>query len=60
MSLRSTLFGPVWKWPVILGIATACGLLSALIGDGAWDGLSWFALGVPVAAGVLLSLRRGG
>jgi hypothetical protein len=60
MTLRDTLFGPVWKWPLILGVATACGLLSALIGDGVWDGLSWLALGAPVAVGVLLSLRRAG
>jgi hypothetical protein len=44
---------------VLLGIASACGLLSALLGDGAWDGLSWLALGAPVAVGLVLSLRRG-
>ncbi len=59
MSAARSLLGPVWRGPVILGAASACGLLSALLGDGAWDGLSWLALGAPVAVGLVLSLRRG-
>lgn len=40
----------VFRVPVLLGAATAVGLLSALFGDGGWDALSWLALLVPVAA----------
>ena len=54
------MFGPLWRWPVVLGVATAFGLVSALVGDGVWDALSWLALGAPVAVGVLLSLRQRG
>ena len=37
----------VWGWPVALALLTALGLLSALLGDGAWDAASWIALGIP-------------
>lgn len=39
----------VFRLPVLLAIATAVGLLSALLGDGFWDWLSWLALSAPVA-----------
>lgn len=39
----------VWRWPTAIGVASAIGLVSALVGDGVWDLLSWIALGVPVA-----------
>jgi hypothetical protein len=29
-------------------MVTAIGLVSALLGDGVWDGLSWLGLGTPV------------
>ena len=32
-----------------LALLTSVGLLSALLGDGIWDALSWLALVVPVA-----------
>ena len=40
----------VWGWPVALALLTALGLLSALLGDGAWDAASWIALGIPTGA----------
>jgi hypothetical protein len=36
--------------PAIMASIVACGLLSALLGDGIWDALSWVALLAPVAA----------
>jgi hypothetical protein len=39
----------VFGVPVILAALSAFGLLSALLGDGVWDVLSWFTLGIPVA-----------
>ncbi|MDR1661089.1 MAG: hypothetical protein LBR95_01470, partial [Azoarcus sp.] len=39
----------VFRWPVLLGVSSFVGLVSALLGDGAWDALSWATLFVPVA-----------
>ena len=36
--------------PAILALFFAVGLVSALLGDGIWDALSWFCLLVPVVA----------
>jgi hypothetical protein len=52
------LFGPVWTAPVLLGMLTIIGLISALVGDGAWDALSALALGIVVLVGAWYSLRR--
>ncbi|CAG5072364.1 hypothetical protein DYBT9623_04129 [Dyadobacter sp. CECT 9623] len=41
-------FWKVWGLPVIIGILSAIGLLSALTGDGFYDLLSWLTLGIPV------------
>jgi hypothetical protein len=38
----------IFRWPVVIGVLSTLGLLSALLGDGIWDGLSWVALGIPV------------
>jgi len=48
----------LWGWPVGLALLSAVGLLSALLGDGAWDALSWAALGLPVAVAAWHALRR--
>jgi hypothetical protein len=39
----------VFRWPLVLGFLSVVGLVSALVGDGIWDALSWIALSVPVA-----------
>jgi hypothetical protein len=38
----------VWRWPLWIGIASLVGLVSALLGDGIWDLLSWVTLALPV------------
>ncbi len=50
-------FRNLWAMPLLLGILTTIGLVSALLGDGIWDALSAFALGAPVAASLWYSLR---
>ena len=42
-------FRQIFGVPILLAIVTAAGLLSALLGDGVWNALSWFALSIPVA-----------
>lgn len=42
----------VWQvfWmPMLLALISLFGLLSALLGDGLFDALSWLALSVPIA-----------
>jgi hypothetical protein len=42
--------GPhVFGIPALLAITSGSGLISALVGDGFWDAISWFALGAPLA-----------
>ncbi|RYE16626.1 MAG: hypothetical protein EOP51_25445 [Sphingobacteriales bacterium] len=53
----------IWLAPIILGIVSAIGLLSALTGDGFWDVLSWITLGIPVIVGgyyLIKNLQRTG
>ncbi|WP_022721073.1 hypothetical protein [Rhodopseudomonas sp. B29] len=38
----------IFAWPLLIAILSMVGLLSALLGDGIWDGLSWATLAVPV------------
>ena len=47
----------IWRWPIVLGVATAVGLLSALLGDAVWDALSWVVLGAPVAVAAWFASR---
>jgi len=41
-------FRKVYGPPCILAAVVAYGLLSALLGDGLWDELSWIALAIPL------------
>lgn len=52
------MFGPVWTAPVMLGVLTVIGLVSALLGDGLWDTVSAVSLGAVVAVGGWYGLRR--
>ncbi|AMK23165.1 MULTISPECIES: hypothetical protein [Sphingomonadaceae] len=38
----------VFRWPLLIGIMSFVGLLSALVGDGWYDALSWLCLGACV------------
>jgi hypothetical protein len=38
-----------WLVPICLCLITAAGMVSAFLGDGLWDALSWMALAVPLA-----------
>jgi hypothetical protein len=42
-------FRKVYGPGTILAAVTFCGLLSALLGDGIWDAVSWCALTIPLA-----------
>ncbi|SIT14666.1 hypothetical protein [Achromobacter sp. MFA1 R4] len=52
--------GEVFRVPIWLGIASVVGLVSALLGDGVWDGVSWGAILMPVVAVWWAWRRRGG
>ena len=38
----------IFRIPALLAVVTAFGLVAALLGDGVWDGASWFALAIPL------------
>lgn len=38
----------IFRIPLLLAALGVIGLLSALVGDGIWDGVSWVCLGIPV------------
>ncbi|HWT70910.1 MAG TPA: hypothetical protein VN361_01855 [Oxalicibacterium sp.] len=46
----------IWRWPLILGVASLAGLISALVGDDAYDILSWCLLALPLIA-IVRALR---
>lgn len=47
----------IFRWPIVIGSATVIGLLSALIGDGWADALSWVLLGALIAVMVIAWTR---
>jgi hypothetical protein len=47
----------IFLLPAIISLAVIFGLVSALLGDGVWDVLSWLALAVPLLV-VLFFLAR--
>ena len=50
----------LWGWPVAIAVVSAVGLVGGLVGDGAWDWLSWIGLGVPTVASLWFGLRGRG
>jgi len=49
MSAATNSFWRLWRWPLVLGLLSASGLLSALVSDGWGDWWAWLSLGLPVA-----------
>ena len=43
--------------PVLIGVLAFAGLISALLGDGLFDYLSWMALGIGIATLIWARLR---
>ncbi len=37
----------LWGMPILLGLLSGVGLISALLEDGLWDWISWLTLGIP-------------
>ncbi|WP_050628882.1 hypothetical protein [Bradyrhizobium viridifuturi] len=44
--------------PLVIAIVSTVGLISALVGDGWWDAVSWAALGLPVLLYLVFIWRR--
>jgi membrane protein implicated in regulation of membrane protease activity len=40
--------GAIFFAPLLIAVITAGGLLSALLGDGVWDAVSWLTLSIPL------------
>ena len=38
----------IFRLPLLLGLLSVVGLVSALVGDDIWDALSWIMLSIPV------------
>ena len=47
----------IFLFPGLVALVVLIGLVSALLGDGMWDAVSWVALTVPIAV-VAISFRR--
>lgn len=39
----------IFRWPLLLGVLSLLGLISALVGDDGYDLFSWLTLGLPLA-----------
>jgi len=48
----------IFAIPLVIAIASTVGLISALVGDGWWDAVSWAALGLPVLLYLVFVWRR--
>lgn len=46
-----------FRTPTVLAVLSIVGLISALVGDGSYDIVSWLTLALPLIA-VYVSLRR--
>ncbi|MCJ1878063.1 hypothetical protein [Pseudomonas nitroreducens] len=47
----------IFRWPLARAVLSTFGLLSALLGDGVFDVLSWISLGVPLLLIVFVGMR---
>jgi len=58
MSQKKSLLWLTFRMPLAIGIMTAIGLFSALLGDGRWDAMAWTGLAIPAVICVQALLRR--
>jgi len=60
MKPRQSNFWKVFSTPLVIALLSAAGLFAALLGDGAWDVLSWIGMGIPAWLSIkgLLVRRR--
>lgn len=49
----------IWGMPLLLGAVSLVGLLSALLGNGVWDVVSWLALGFSNGIVLWYVIRSG-
>ncbi len=50
--------GQIFAIPIVLGVLSIVGLVSALVGDGVWDGVSWVTLAIPILLCGYFFVRR--
>ncbi|MGL3213351.1 hypothetical protein [Bradyrhizobium sp. BR 1433] len=48
----------IFAAPLVIAIVSAVGLISALVGDGWWDAVSWAGLGLPLLLYLVFIWRR--
>ncbi|BBC02738.1 hypothetical protein ABIF38_009152 [Bradyrhizobium japonicum] len=48
----------IFAAPLVIAIVSTVGLISALVGDGWWDAVSWAGLGLPVLLYLVFIWRR--
>lgn len=58
MSTRNNTKLLVWRWPVLLGVISAAGLVTALLGDAWYDLISCVALGLVAITCVWLGAAQ--
>lgn len=51
-------FWHVFAAPLIIGVISIAGLLSALLGDDVYDAASWLGLGIPAVLVCWYAFRR--
>ena len=62
MSDSVGLFRRLWLWPLVIAVASAFGLVCALVADDLWDLAGALCLGLPAAISMWIAVksRRGG
>jgi cytosine/uracil/thiamine/allantoin permease len=56
-SARRRTIGQIFGIPLLIALLSAVGLVSALVGDGIWDSISWITLLIPILLCVFFLLK---